>query len=258
MKIEKFSRYSLLFCGLALFSACGHTPNNPNGGFFLLPQRLEVSATTGSEIVVPTTMRAQGQFIEPQGTIQGTVESFPAIDIGPAATQIANAKVPAKWRITYVEVNQIGRIPCQDGIQTVERNVSPSEVEPLLCRARVFPISVSPNAIDAQLPPPKIDFEVEGISDEYGPPQIAIFDEFGQLRAAIPATVVSLGKGKIQIDTPNLSQYYSGVYSVTVSNIRANGAWDVIGGTEVSIYGNAPPIDPHDPNPCAIPAPCLF
>lgn len=248
---------------IAFLSACGSggggsNNTNPNRGFDLLASRIEVSATTGSEIIRPTNMRVQGQFLEQQGTIRGTIEQFSATDIGPGPRNFPGTKVPARWRFTYVEVGQIGRIPCQEGIITVERNVGVGALEELFCSARVFPIVVSPNAINGQAPPAKIDIQVEGLSNEFNVPQIAILNEFGQLKAAIPATIMNLGKGQIQIDTPNLSQYSNGVYSVTISNVKANGAWDVVGGTEITIYGNPVPQPPNYPDPCNIPAPCLY
>lgn len=242
-------------------SGCGSGGGNtgdPHIGFFLLPNRFEVSQTTGSEISVPTLMRAQGEFIEPQGTIQGTLELFPFRDIGPAATQIPDAKVPAKWRITYFELPQPGRIPCQDGIRTVERNVHPGEVEPLSCTALVFPVAIIPNTVDTQNPPSTMDIDVEGASAEYGPPQVAILNEFGQLLAVAPATIIIAAKHKIRFTPPNMSQYPNGVYSVSVNNVTVSGQWDTVGVGEISVYGNTPPPAPNPPDPCSVPAPCLF
>lgn len=253
---------SVTFIASIVSSACsgggGGSSSDPNIGFFLIGDRFEQSQTTGSTIVVPTIMRAQGQFIEPQGTIRGTVESFPVTDIGPAATQIPGAKVPAKWRITYVEAAQPGRIPCQDGIRTVERNVGVGELERLPCTARVFPVTLIPNTVDVQSPPTTIEIDVEGVSNEHGQPQVAILNEFGQLRAAIPATIIQSAKHRISFTLPNMNDFYNGVYTVSVSNVRANGAWDVIGVGELSVYGNVPPQLPQFPNPCVIPAECLF
>lgn len=232
--------------------------SDPNIGFFLIGDRYEQSQTTGSTIVVPTIMRAYGQFIEPLGTTRGTVESFPVTDIGPAATRIPNAKVPAKWRITYVEAAQPGRIPCQDGIRTVERNIGVGEVERLACTARVFPVTLIPNAVDVQNPPTTIEIDVEGVSDEHGQPQVAILNEFGQLRAVIPATIIQSAKHRIIFTLPNINDFYNGVYTVSVNNVLVNGAWDVIGVGELSVYGNVPPQLPQYPNPCLIPADCLF
>ena len=253
---------SVTFIASIVSSACsgggGGSSSDPNIGFFLIGDRFEQSQTTGSTIVVPTIMRAQGQFIEPQGTIRGTVESFPVKDIGPAATQIPGAKVPAKWQITYVEAAQPGRIPCQDGIRTVERNVGVGELERLPCTARVFPVTLIPNTVDVQSPPTTIEIDVEGVSNEHGQPQVAILNEFGQLRAAIPATIIQSAKHRISFTLPNMNDFYNGVYTVSVSNVRANGAWDVIGVGELSVYGNVPPQLPQFPNPCVIPAECLF
>lgn len=232
--------------------------SNPNGGFFLQADRHEISATTGSEIIVPTSMRVQGTFLDPQGTTSGTVTSFGPLDFT-NFKDIANGKVPARWRFTYVEINQFGRIPCQDGIVTVDRDVHNSETEHLHCFARVFPITSSPNVIDVHSPPSNLVIGVQGVNAAFAPPQVAIYDGFGQLFAVVPATIVNNAKGRIQIQLPDISNVPSGIYPLTVSNILQDGTWDVIGGTELTIYGNDPPPPPGGGgDPCAIPAPCLF
>lgn len=232
--------------------------NNPSGGFFLRADRTELSATTGSSIVVPTSMRVQGTFLEALGTTSGNVTSFGPLDFT-SFKDIPSGKVPARWRFTYIEINQFGRIPCQDGLVTVERNVYNSETEPLPCTARVFPIAISPNAIDAHAPPSTIIITVQGVNADFAPPRVAIFDEFGQLYASVPVTILNGERGRIQIPTPNLSNAPSGVYPITVSNILQDGSWDVIGGSELSIYGNDPPPPPGGGgDPCLVPAPCTF
>lgn len=260
---QRVSFISLILVVSVAISGCnsgggGGNSSDPNIGFFLIGDRFEQSQTTGSTIVVPTIMRAQGQFIEPQGTIRGTVESFPVRDIGPAADRIVGAKVPAKWRITYVEAAQPGRIPCQDGIRTVERNVGVGELERLTCTARVFPVTLIPNSVDVQSPPTTIEIDVEGISSEHGQPQVAMLNEFGQLQFAVPATIIESAKHRIRFTVPNMSAFYNGVYSVSVNNVRSDGSWNVIGVGELSVYGNEAPPLPQHPNPCVIPAECLF
>lgn len=246
---------------LSVISGCGGGGGNnsdPNRGFDLLPNRIEVSQTTGSVVHRPTMMRVISTFLEPQGTIRGTTEFFPARDIGPAATQFPGAKVPARWRFQYIEIGQIGRPPCQDGIRTVERNVGVGALERLDCTALVFPISVVPSAIDANSPPATIEIHAKGLSNDHGAPQVAILDEFGRLRGVVPATITNLEKGMAQINTPNVGTYFNGVYQITLSNVRANGSLDVIGVGELTIYGNEPPDPPDFPDPCLIPEPCLY
>jgi len=239
-------------------SGSGGGNNPPDIGFFVRPDRHEVSQTTGSEMIVPTLMRAEAQFIEPQGTIQGSVEYFVPRDVGPAATRFENAKVPAKWRITYVELPQPGRMPCQDGIVTVYRNVHVAEIEPLPCYARVFPVTLSPNAVDSQSQPVAIEIDIDGVSDEFGSPQVAILNEFGQLKATASATIIANAKHRISFALPSITQFRNGIYTVSVNNVKANGSWDVIGTGQLSIYGGVVPDVPTNPDPCAIPQPCLY
>lgn len=235
----------------------GGSNNPPDRGFDLLPTRIEISQTTGSQIRRGTIMNVISTFLEPLGTTQGTVEYFPATQIGIAATNFPNARVPGRWRFQFIEV--FGPFPpCQDGIQTVERNVHIGEMEELFCHAYVFPVSVSPNAVDASSPPQTIQVEVEGISDTYGPPQVAILDEFGNLKASVTSSVVNLGKGQIAFTPPNLTSYSNGVYQLTVNNVTASGRWDAVAAGEISIFGNTPPPAPNLPDPCNNPAPCLF
>lgn len=261
MKNKQKFQVMVVVLGFVFLVGCGgggSGTNNPNRGFDLLPNRIEISQTTGSVIHRPTIMRVISTFLEPQGTTQGTIEFFPATDIGPAVDNFPGAKVPAKWRFEYVEIGQVGRIPCHGGMRTVERNVHVGELERLDCEAYVFPIAISPNTADVNSPPASIEIDVAGISDLYGNPQVAILNEFGVLRDVVSSTVVSLTKGRIAITVPNLSSYPNGVYQITVSNVNAAGGWEILGAGELSVYGNTPPPPPNFPDPCSIPAPCLF
>lgn len=261
MKNRIYALNVLVFGSLFLFGCNGGgggSSNPPDRGFNLLPTRIEISQTTQSQIQRPTMMRVISTFLEPQGTTQGTIEYFPARDIGPASTWFQDARVPGRWRFQYVEINQIGLVPCIEGIQTVERNVHVGEQEPLDCHAFVFPVTIAPNTVDASSPASTIQIEAEGVSDTYGAPQVAILDEFGTLKGSVTSTVVNIGKGQIAFTPPTMTSYSNGVYQITVNNITASGRWDTVGVGEISVYGNTPPPAPNPPDPCNIPAPCLF
>ncbi len=249
----------MVLCGVGILVGCGSggDPTYPNIGFSLQADRYEVSQTTGTTLLFPTTYRVIGNFIEPQGTILGTSEivndTFTAFQIYPGR------KVPAKWSFTYIEVNQIGRRPCSPLGGTVERNVNPGETEPLSCYARVFPITVSPSLIDAQSPPNKISLQVEGINNIYAAPQVAILDEFGNVKASMASTIMNLAKGEVEIDTPNLTQFRNGRYQVSINNVRSDGSWDTIGVAQIFIFNLIDPDNPTHTDPCANQAPeCLF
>ncbi|CAN5874551.1 hypothetical protein BH20ACI4_BH20ACI4_09440 [soil metagenome] len=251
-----------VLCGMALISACGGgggggNTNDPNIGFFIQADRYERSQTTGTTLTFPTAMRIDGRFLEPQGTIVGTLET--------ANGDVYNLqhfpmrKVPAKWRFTYFELPQPGRIPCSPLGGITERNVHKGEVEKLRCDAIVFPITVAPSLIDGQSPPSKIDIQVEGINNEHAPPQVAILDERRNLKASMPATILNLGKGNVQIDTPAMNQFRNGRYQISISNVRADGSWNTIGVAQIFIFNLIDPNIPIDPDPCLNQAPqCLF
>lgn len=250
-----------IFFGVIFAPACtggGGSGNPPDRGFDLFPDRIEISQTTGSQVHRPAVMRVISTFLEPQGTTQGTIEFFPETEIGPGFRNFFNARVPGKWRFQYREVALLGRIPCVGGIHTVERNVHIGEMESLPCEAVVFPITIAPNTVDANSPPSTIQIQAEGASDTYGAPQIAILDEFGNLKASVTTTVTNIGKGQLEFTPPSMGTYSNGVYQLTVNNITSTGSWDVVGAGEVSIYGNTPPPGPNPPNPCSVPTPCLF
>jgi hypothetical protein len=201
---------------LAIFSACGGgvggNTNDPNIGFFLRADRYETSQTTQTTLRFPTLMRVQGQFLEPRGTIRGTLEQIPTTDFF-NIQHFLGTKVPARWRFTYIELPQPGRIPCQPAGGVTERNVNPGEVEPLPCYATVFPIAVSPSLIDGQSPPSTIEIQAEGISNEHAPPRVTIYNEFGVLKANQPVTISNLVKGRVQIETPSLTGFTTVSYT---------------------------------------------
>lgn len=232
---------TLVLCVAGLISACGGGSNNdPNIGFFIRADRIETSQTTGTSIRLPAIMQVKGEFLEPQGTIQGTLGDFNFVTIL-SHQHFPGRKVPAKWRFTYFEQPPPGRFACNPLGGVTERNVNPGETEPLVCNAMSFPIIASPSIIDGQTPPSKIDIQAEGISNTHGAPQVAIFNERGELNATMPATIIIMGKGQVQVDTPAMNQFRNGLYQISISNVRADGSWDVIGSAGITFFNLVDP-----------------
>ncbi len=252
----------MLLCAVLVAGACngGGGSNLPQDrGFDLHPIRIEQSQTTGAEINVPTVMKVSSQFIEPLGAIRGQIESFPTTEIGPAITQFRNAKVPAKWRFTYREFRLGGGIPCEQGVITVERNVSVGETEPLYCSVRVFPLGISPNVIASDSAPRAIKITAPSLRNDLGAPRIFVINEIGTVVQTLEGEIVSLAKGEVEFPSSSVVNLPNGVYQVAIHNVGNNDLLELIGVAQLSVIGNPPPMFPHIPsNPCAIPAPCLY
>ncbi|QYO62583.1 hypothetical protein [Leptolyngbya sp. 7M] len=91
----------LLFASLGLITACGGggggggTPN-PNAGFRM---QTYAQSQTGN-IFFPTAAQVNGQFLQPNGTTTGTLETFNLSHSGVGQLIASGARVPATWRLT--------------------------------------------------------------------------------------------------------------------------------------------------------------
>lgn len=105
-----------------------------------------------------------------------------------------------------------------------------------------------PSSVDLQAPPTTFTVSGSDISTTYGMPKVQYWDDYGQLLGEVTATAVAPDGSWLQATTPNLSQAYSGNWSVYVLNRTWDGGIEHVGSALVNTYGRdyVPPPD----NPC--------
>lgn len=120
----------------------------------------------------------------------------------------------------------------------------------LVCPGRFTGFTASPDLLDALNQPATITFLGKGLDNAYGEPALAFYDEFGNVVASTQAIQSLWDDGEIEgivVNLPDISQVFDGVYSIAIHNIDPDGSWDLVGGANVTIYGNPPPPPPPPP-----------
>jgi hypothetical protein len=91
-----------------------------------------------------------------------------------------------------------------------------------------FTFNASPYSIDLLSPPSSITFSNGGgIDTTYGSPQVAYFDDYGGYIGE--GSVSGAGSDWVTATTPDLSNVYSGSYTVQINNRQADGSWAITG-----------------------------
>ncbi|MCW5961631.1 MAG: hypothetical protein KIS76_15820 [Pyrinomonadaceae bacterium] len=186
--------------------------------------------------------RVDRNFVGGSGTY-GSLTTFQVFETsGVGFTQIANAKVPGTWQLTYGPSFSGGSL-CLT-FTTENRNVSLGSLERLNCVPRFFSFTASPDSVDALNPPAAVTFNGKGINDLYGTPVLAYYNEFGNIVASTSSGQLLYENGNVEgisVNVPDISQVYNGTYTVAVHNVNADGTWEIIGAATMNIYGNPPP-----------------
>jgi hypothetical protein len=103
-----------------------------------------------------------------------------------------------------------------------------------------FTFNASPSSIDLQSPPSSITFSNGGgIDTTYGSPQVAYFDDYGGYIGE--GSVTGSGSDWVTATTPDLSNAYSGSYTVQISNKQADGSWAITGEASGTTWNRDPP-----------------
>jgi hypothetical protein len=220
------------------------TPD-PNAGF-----RIQTFARSQTNnVVFPTAAQVFGQFLQPNGSTTGTLESFNLSHSGVGQLIASGAKVPATWRLTIGPNIPGGGSLCLT-FATSDHNVSLNSLVELVCPGLFAGFTASPDSLDALNPPATITFSGKGLDNAFGEPALAFYDEYGYVVASTQATQ-SLWVGDeiegVAVTLPDISQVYDGVYAIAIHNIKADGTWELVGGSHVTIYGNPPPPPPPPP-----------
>jgi len=114
-----------------------------------------------------------------------------------------------------------------------------------------------PATADAQAMPSSFTISGDGIDGTYGMPLVDFYDEYGDLMASISATDLGIdGQGTTWLSSNPPYLTYNGTYFAVVSNVLADGSFDIVGVATVDVINgqDLPPL--LGPSPTPDPGPC--
>lgn len=240
MKKKIISLLAFTISIVFLANCNGGGGSNPNAGFRILTYAVSPINTS---TIVPTAGNVQGLLLSTGSNPTGTVTSFNENHSGVGYLVITGAKVPGTWRMALGPSPSVPGSLCLT-YSIVDEGVSLNSEERLYCPGRFFGFTAAPDLIDVQNPPATVTLSGEGVDDTYGTPVVAFYDSLGNVAAS--ATVSQVNRGKhgstgVTVNVPSLNLAYDGYYTVAVHNIMSDGSWDVVGATNMTVYGNPPP-----------------
>jgi hypothetical protein len=143
--------------------------------------------------------------------------------------------VPARWQIfAGVPGECIGQLTNPN----MDVSAHQTKVPQCLTGGIIFPFAMAPGSINLQAPPSTFAMTGSSLNTTYGMPRIDYIDQFsGELIATTTATSVAGDGNSLQAYTPDLSNVYSGTYSMLVSNINSDGSLNYLGSSTVDTYG---------------------
>ena len=256
MKNIKLVLFSMIFMCCAFFASCSGGGSQVQTGFRAFGEKY-VQVFGGQFMFVAATS-IQGTRLSDYSGATGNVTSFgPLLCLGPCPVE--GGRTPARWNI----VAGTPVVECIGYLTPNDRDVTLNSLQVSKCVTFgiIFPFNAAPNLIDLQAPPATLEMTGENLTTTYGMPYIEYRDNYtGNLIGATSATYVS-GKGSVlQAAAPNLSSVYDGVYTVLISNVRADGSLEPVGTSTIECTGRPYPYDPPpDPGPCGCPPdqPCM-
>jgi len=251
----KFSLLSAVLLLASLTMACwpfGGGDPPPQSGFSARGEMYVQSNVPGGLLFVTLT-NVQGAWQFDNGSALGNVRNFSSCC---GTRPVTDGRVPARWIITA------GTFGCgQLTNPNMDVSAGQTKVAQCLTPGFVFTFAASPVSIDLQAPPSTMSMTGSGVDTSYGMPRLEYMDPYtGNLIAATTATSVSGDGTWLQANTPDLSQIYSGDYTVFVSNVQADGSLVYIGAATLTAYGRDYVFDPPPPpGECGCPpdGPCM-
>lgn len=246
----KFSLLSAVLLLASLTMGCwpfGGGDDPPQSGFSARGEMYVQSNVPGGLLFVTLT-NVQGFWQFDNGSAVGNVKNFSSCC---GTRHVDDGRVPARWIINA------GPPGCgQLTNPNMDVNAGQTKVAACLTPGFVFAFAASPGWIDLQAPPSTMSMTGSGVTTAYGMPRLEYMNPYtGNLIAAATATSVSGDGTWLQANTPDLSEIYSGDYTVFVSNVQADGSLVYIGAATITAYGRDYQLfdPPPPPGECGCP-----
>jgi hypothetical protein len=130
------------------------------------------------------------------------------------------------------------RTASSTGTLTVSTTFSCSSIELVQLTDSNLSLSASPSSINLANPTATVTITGQGFDTTYGMPRVEYFDANGFWVGTTDATSVWGGGTALQCNVPNLSQVYSGTYTIRVTNKTSQGYYSHrVGTASLSAYG---------------------
>jgi hypothetical protein len=224
----------------------GSGPTSPPSGFYV-----ESDFWTGT-VFIPD-LGARGQYCR-SGDSSGIVPLANTLDCTPSN----HGGQFGFWGPTGGDgrafITEVTFPTLYDFLQTASNNcniqsersttvMNQGQVVQIFCQS-VPTFSMSPSSVMAGSEPPSVTIWGPGISNAYGPPQVMIYNEFGNVVSATSATSVAPDQSSLTAPTPSFAGLADGTYEVIVGIYDSSGTLQATLGGSIQISGYAPPPPP--------------
>lgn len=232
-KLKTILLSAVLLCA-GLSAACGgdSSSSGPLPGFYVQGLKYVQVVGGGFALVGPANVQGVWQF--DNGSATGSTKSFgPLLCAGPCP--ISDGRVPARWTVI---AGPFGECIGQLTNPNFDVNHSDTVTAQCLVPGIIFPFSMAPGSVDLQAPPATFDMTGSNLDTTYGAPHLDYIDSYtGDVIGSVDATAVSADGSWLQAPMPDLSQVYSGTYTIFISNRQSDGSLSYVGSSTVDTYG---------------------
>jgi hypothetical protein len=249
----------LLFATAALvamtLSACsgggGQTPTSPPPSFTIQTVFRSGTVLVANPFVTGRACQSNAVGIFPVADVANCIPSNHGVNLinwssgSDGKASINNNVFPVSWEFEQ-NASSNCNVPTTQGF-TVNNS---GEVEMFPCTS--FPYTtISPGSITAGSEPAWITISGPGINNQYGTPQVRIYNEFGYVVASADAANVDAVNSTLTVATPGFTGLLDGTYAVVVGIFDSGGTLQPTLGTDISISGYySPPPDPGGGDGC--------
>ena len=130
------------------------------------------------------------------------------------------------------------RVATASGTLTITTTGSCANVVVVLATNSNMALSASPSSINLESPPATVTITGQGFDATYGLPRVEYFDQTGFLVGSTYASSVWGGGTALDCYVPDLSQAYSGTYTIRVTNKTSQGYYSHrVGTATVTAWG---------------------
>lgn len=130
------------------------------------------------------------------------------------------------------------RVASSSGTLSVSTTSNCSNVVVVLATNSNYALSANPSSIYLPSPPTTVTITGQGFDATYGMPRVEYFDGVGFLVGSTYATSVSGDGTSLEASVPDLSEAYSGTYTIRVTNKTYQGYYShTVGTATVTAWG---------------------
>ena len=260
IKAETLEKVLLLIISLAAmtilsgFDGCGgggQTPSSPPPGFTIQTVFRSGTALVANSGVTGSACQSNTVGIYPTASIADCIPSNHGAQFfnwGPTGSNgtlfIGNSVFPVSYQFVQ-NATQNCNTPATTDVDVNNQG----QMVPLICSS--FPYTtITPSSIAAGSEPATISISGPGINNQYGTPQVLVYNEFGYVVTSTQASIVDASASSLTATTPDFTGLLNGSYAVIVGIYDSSGTLQPTLGTSITISGYYTPPDPGGGGGC--------